>query len=88
MNDPKSRLSALPNVEEQDLEQVTSSGSHKSMLAVSDAISSEGADPVAWFKVARVPVSLINMQMACAAVWLKRLAPYALVERVMDFYYS
>jgi UDP-N-acetyl-D-mannosaminuronic acid transferase (WecB/TagA/CpsF family) len=56
-------------VEEQDLEQVTSSGSHKSMLAVSDAISSEGADPVAWFKVARVPVSLINMQMACAAVW-------------------
>ena len=51
------------------LEWVTSPGSRKSMLAVSDAISSEGADPLAQFKVARVPVSLINMQMACAAVW-------------------
>ncbi len=23
-----------------------------------------------------------------AAIWLKRLMPYALVEKVMDFYYS
>lgn len=40
-------------------------------LAMSNSLSPEGSNPIARFRVAGVPVSLLNMQTACAAVQLR-----------------